>query len=103
MSLTVYHQKPEAKGHHDLIENAQPPRNLGKLLSLSRKFITQRPRAPIHHYKDFLDRFSPDVRTKYVFRDADSQPPRLHYRNEQLIPPTASEPVEQAIRNLQSE
>jgi len=103
MPLPKYQQKPESKGYHDLTDAIKPPDHLGRLLSLSRKFITQRPRAPIHHYNTFIARFKKDVRAKYLFHEDNSAPPRLHCRNDEFQPDPVSAPVEEALQHFQSD
>ena len=97
-SVRGYHQKPASAGYHNLTDNASIPQNLGRLLFLSRKFT-----ALIHYYDAFLERFQKDVRTKRIFRDNHSQPPRLCCRNEQWQPDPASETIETALQNFKQD
>ena len=100
MTLSTRHKKPDSIGFHDLTDFVSPPHNLGTLLPLSRKFIPQRQRAPIQKYSDFMERFNKDVRTKHIFRDSQSDPPRIYCRNEQWQPGPAPAKAEQALSSF---
>ena len=100
MTLSTRHKKPDSIGFHDLTDFVSPPHNLGTLLPLSRKFIPQRQRAPIQKYSDFMERFNKDVRTKHIFRDIQSDPPRRYFQNEQWQPNPAPAKVEQALSSF---
>jgi len=97
MTSTSYHQKSSNLGYHDLTDTIPPPPKLGRLLSLGRKFIIQRPKVPLHHYEKNLDRFSKDVRTKYIFKDDNSAPLIPYSKDPNFIPDPAPPRIEEAI------
>ena len=102
VTLSRHHQKQTSKGYHELAENADIAQNLGRLLSLGRKFIPQRPRVPIHQHDSFLESLEKHVRTNHMSREIYSQPFRLYCRNDKWQPDPASEEVETDLQNFKT-